>query len=56
VDMNKGEKGERPAADERIAKLGLPEKDPVQGAGGVLNQLWLTEEAHKEKKSTEAKK
>lgn len=43
VDMLLGKEGERPAADERIAQLALPEMDPVQGAGGILDKLWKKE-------------
>lgn len=39
-DMCYGKPGERPEADRRIAALGDPELDPVQGAGGALCRLW----------------
>lgn len=40
ADLLKGEKGERPATDERIAKVPVPESDPVQGRGGALTEEW----------------
>jgi uncharacterized protein YjlB len=39
-DMCYGKPGERPEADRRVAALGDPEQDPVQGAGGALCRLW----------------
>jgi uncharacterized protein YjlB len=39
-DMNYGRPGERPAADERIARVALPRMDPVYGADGPLMLLW----------------
>jgi uncharacterized protein YjlB len=39
-DMNYGRPGERPAADERIARVALPGMDPVLGAGGPLLRMW----------------
>lgn len=39
-DLLTGRPGERPAADGRIIRLGLPEQDPVHGAGGPLLGLW----------------
>ena len=42
-DMNYGKEGERPAADENIAKVPLPEKDPVYGSRGGLNEFWKGE-------------
>ncbi|HKJ70209.1 MAG TPA: cupin domain-containing protein, partial [Gammaproteobacteria bacterium] len=39
-DMNRGDAGERPAADERIAAVPLPPADPVAGADGPLRQRW----------------
>ena len=39
-DMCYGEAGERPAADLNIAAVSDPDKDPIQGAGGVLPRLW----------------
>jgi uncharacterized protein YjlB len=39
-DMCYGRPGERPEADRRIAGLGDPEQDPVQGDDGTLVRLW----------------
>ena len=39
-DLNKGEAGERPAADENIAAVPLPSADPLHGPNG-LPDLWL---------------
>jgi len=39
-DMNSGKAGERPGADKRIARVALPRRDPVHGAGGPLLELW----------------
>ena len=39
-DMRYGNPGERPEADRNIATLPDPQKDPVQGAGGILLRLW----------------
>ena len=39
-DMNYGQKRERPAADENIARVALPKLDPVYGAGGPLLEQW----------------
>lgn len=40
ADLLRGKKGERPAADERIARVPLPVADPLHGAGGPLVQAW----------------
>jgi uncharacterized protein YjlB len=40
ADLLRGAAGERPAADERIAKVPLPSGDPVFGKDGPLGQLW----------------
>jgi uncharacterized protein YjlB len=40
ADVCYGRKGERPAADARISRLRLPERDPVRGRGGPLETLW----------------
>jgi len=39
-DMNYGKTGERPAVDENIALVPLPENDPVYGAMGALGKHW----------------
>ena len=39
-DMNTGREGERPRADRNIARVGLPEADPVYGASGPLVKHW----------------
>jgi uncharacterized protein YjlB len=39
-DMNYGRPGERPATDENIAKVALPEMDPVFGKGGPVGDNW----------------
>lgn len=39
-DMNYGKPSERPAADERIKEVPLPEEDPVFGKYGPLIEYW----------------
>jgi uncharacterized protein YjlB len=39
-DMNYGRAGERPQADENIARVPLPSLDPVYGETGALLQEW----------------
>lgn len=39
-DLMRGRDGERPAADQRIAAVPLPETDPVGGAKGPLITHW----------------
>lgn len=39
-DLCVGKVGERPAADERIARLGRPAMDPAFGPRGSLLELW----------------
>ena len=39
-DMMKGLSQERPAADQRIEKVPLPNSDPVMGKNGPLMRLW----------------
>jgi uncharacterized protein YjlB len=39
-DMNYGKPGERPKADQNIAKVPLPNNDPVYGADGPLIKGW----------------
>lgn len=41
-DTNYGKEGERPKADENIARVPVPDKDPVYGKQGALNQNWKT--------------
>lgn len=40
ADLLRGRAGERPAADERIAGVPLPEGDPLTGAHGKLVRAW----------------
>ena len=40
-DMNYGRPGERPKADENIAKVPLPTRDPVYGIDGPLMKGWF---------------
>jgi len=39
-DMNRGDPGERPAADTNIARVPLPAADPVLGTTGPLLEHW----------------
>jgi len=39
-DLCYGQADERPAADERIARVRLPEADPIYGASGPLIEQW----------------
>jgi uncharacterized protein YjlB len=39
-DIKKGLKGERPEADENIARVPIPDTDPVYGAGSYLTLEW----------------
>lgn len=39
-DLMRGEAGERPSADERIARVPLPQTDPVGGQGGPVLAKW----------------
>jgi uncharacterized protein YjlB len=39
-DLFRGQPGERPEADQRIAALPIPENDPIYGAEGPLRQIW----------------
>jgi len=41
-DMNYGKPGERPAADENIARLKLPSRDPIFGNHGPVGEFWKT--------------
>ncbi|MBB4051774.1 uncharacterized protein YjlB [Devosia subaequoris] len=40
ADLMRGEAGERPGADERIAQVPLPKSDPVGGQGGPVLEKW----------------
>jgi uncharacterized protein YjlB len=40
ADLLRGDPGERPAADDRIAAVPLPNADPVGGPNGALVKLW----------------
>lgn len=40
ADLLRGEAGERPGADERIAAVPLPRTDPVGGQGGPVLEKW----------------
>jgi len=40
IDMLTGRRGERPAADARIAAVPRPDQDPLFGAGGPLESMW----------------
>jgi len=40
ADLLRGTKGERPAADERIARVALPVGDPISGTTGPLVEHW----------------
>jgi uncharacterized protein YjlB len=46
-DMNTGEAGERPKADENIANVELPETDPVFGDKGPILEHWKKDESKK---------
>jgi uncharacterized protein YjlB len=39
-DLLRGQSGERPGADHKIATLPIPDNDPIYGAGGPLRQIW----------------
>ena len=41
-DMNYGNKEERPQTDQNIAKVPLPETDPVYGKEGAVIKKWLS--------------
>ncbi len=40
-DLLRGEPGDRPQADENIARVPLPRTDPVGGADGALVEKWV---------------
>jgi uncharacterized protein YjlB len=46
-DMNYGEPGERPKADENIANTPLPTHDPVFGKQGPMEKWWMVQEKFK---------
>jgi uncharacterized protein YjlB len=46
-DLLRGEAGDRPMADENIAKVPLPESDPVGGKTGPLLTNWAVPAASK---------
>ena len=39
-DLLRGQPGERPQADRKIAALPIPDNDPIYGADGPLLQIW----------------
>jgi len=39
-DLLRGDPGERPQADQNIARVPMPRTDPVEGEGGALVRLW----------------
>jgi uncharacterized protein YjlB len=39
-DLLTGKPGERPRADQNIAALPIPDRDPVYGADGPLREIW----------------
>jgi uncharacterized protein YjlB len=39
-DLLRGQPGERPEADQKIAALPIPDNDPIYGAEGPLLQIW----------------
>jgi len=43
-DMNYGEAGERPSADQNISRVPRPNTDPVFGRRGPLIDHWLTQD------------
>lgn len=46
ADQHRGEPGDRPKADQNIARVALPKTDPVTGAAGPLRDHWLADEPH----------
>ena len=40
-DTLRGQPGDRPKADQTIARLALPTSDPVQGSSGALMREWV---------------
>ena len=43
-DMCYGKRGERPGADKQIARVPMPESDPVLGREGGLIDAWVRSE------------
>ena len=41
-DMNQGRSGERPRADDNIARVPLPQADPVCGRDGPVSEFWMS--------------
>lgn len=39
-DMNFDRPGERPKADKKVKKVGVPPKDPLTGANGKMQEIW----------------
>jgi uncharacterized protein YjlB len=39
-DMNYDRPGERPKADKKIKKVGIPDQDPLTGKNGKMQKLW----------------
>jgi uncharacterized protein YjlB len=39
-DMNYDRPGERPKADRKIKKIGVPEEDPLTGGKGKMHRFW----------------
>ena len=46
-DMNTGKRGERPRTDQNIARVALPESDPIFGEQGPLADYWHGQRARK---------
>ena len=40
ADLLRGRPGERPGADDTIARVPPPQGDPIFGANGALTRLW----------------
>ncbi|HTO05110.1 MAG TPA: cupin, partial [Opitutus sp.] len=45
ADLLRGAAGERPAADERIARVARPKADPISGHNGPLMQHWTMQKS-----------
>ena len=46
-DINKGDEGERPATDETILKVEIPQTDPVFGNKGPILEHWHKDDSKK---------